>query len=282
MGSVGSYSAADIKVYQDYVRCGGVLILLSDQKAPGEADDLAAAFGLQVAGAVADEAMVTSYGSDPAFVDLPPLSVEGGTGLAGADEHTRRIGATSAGTFLDLNSNGRRDTAEPTSPTVLAVRPYGRGTVAFLGTTSIFDRPGHPLMGQLLRYLMPEGRWAKAIGRDRFEPDDTPSTARPLDLGEIQDGRTLHGNDNDWVTFRLTVGDRVTLSTTGSCDTHLYLHGAADTNTPLAQDDDSGQGSNAQITFTATEDGTYLARVRHFSEVSGTCEAYRLVSSVAR
>lgn len=280
VGSAGAYTDQEIKTYQDYVRCGGVLLLLSDQKTSGDVDGLAQAFGFRVAG-VGGEAMLTSFGSEAVFAEVPPLSVQGGNGVAGADEFARRIGHASAGSFLDLNGNGSQDPGEPAAPPILVVRPYGHGTVAFLGTTSVFEEPNHPLLGQLLRYLFPNARWAAAIGRDRFEPDDSFVEAKAITLGETQEGRTLLANDNDWVSFPLSEGERVTISTGGSCDTYLFLYGP-DGTIALAQDDDSGEGSNARLSYTASEDGIYYARVRHFSPTSGTCDSYRLITSVER
>lgn len=156
VGSQGDYTQDELQVYLDYVRCGGVLLLLSDGKAPGETDALAEAFGLQAAGVIAGESVLDDYQSHPATKDVAPLGAPGGTGLLAMDAYTEPLGSLSAGTYLDLDGNEVQTRGEPAGAPALALRHYGHGSVVFLGTTSIVETPEHPLLGSLLRYLLPD------------------------------------------------------------------------------------------------------------------------------
>jgi hypothetical protein len=163
VGSEGSISSEEMLVYQDYVRCGGVLMLLSDAKEPGGGDELAAAFGLQAAGAAARlmpreggaSPSLETYADIPAMAGAPPLLMPNGTGLVGWDDYTVLAGFLGEDTYLDLNGDGLRGDGEPLAAPTLALRPYGQGTVVFLGTTDILDQPDHTLLGLLIRDLMP-------------------------------------------------------------------------------------------------------------------------------
>ena len=80
---------------------------------------------------------------------------------------------------------------------------------------------------------------------DVYEPDDSPSQAHPLLLVGIPQRRSFHTpTDTDWAYVAAEAGERVVIFTTGPCDTFMTLV-APDGETPLAQDDDGGSGSNA-------------------------------------
>lgn len=115
---------------------------------------------------------------------------------------------------------------------------------------------------------------------DVYEPDDSPSQAHPLLLVGIPQRRSFHTpTDTDWAYIVAEAGERVVIYTTGACDTFMTLV-APDGETPLAQDDDGGSGSNAQLRFGVPFSGEYLVRVRLFSAAAGPCEAYELVGQV--
>lgn len=115
---------------------------------------------------------------------------------------------------------------------------------------------------------------------DVYEPDDSPSQAHPLLLVGIPQRRSFHTpTDTDWAYIVAEAGERVVIYTTGPCDTFMTLV-APDGETPLAQDDDSGSGSNALLRFGVPVSGEYLVRVRLFSPSAGPCEAYELVGQV--
>lgn len=158
VGSEGSYTDDEIAAYQAYVRCGGALLLLSDGKQPGDEDELAAAFGMKVAGTGNREATIGRYAAI-LDGDLPPLPAAGGTGLLGWDEFTRPVAFLSDESYLDLDGDGRPGPADPTDAPAVAVLRYGWGRVAFVGTTALLDQPEHPLTTSLVRYLVPDAPW---------------------------------------------------------------------------------------------------------------------------
>ena len=111
---------------------------------------------------------------------------------------------------------------------------------------------------------------------DSFEPDDTPEQAHPLPLDGSPQRRSFHsGADLDWVSIFLSAGDRILVWTSGQCDTYLFLV-APDGRTLLAEDDDSGEDTNAALFFAAKQGGQYYAVVRPFGGASPTCPSYTL------
>lgn len=166
VGSEGEYAEGEIRAYQNYVRCGGALLLLSDGKRPGDTDALASAFGMEVAGVVGGEAIISRYVPHPLTEGVPSLSVEGGAGLVGWDEFTLPIGFLSSASYLDLNGNGQRDRDEPAGAPAAAVTRYGRGLVVFVGTTSVIERPEHLLVERVLGSLLPTAQRPEAVAPD--------------------------------------------------------------------------------------------------------------------
>lgn len=119
--------------------------------------------------------------------------------------------------------------------------------------------------------------WARGqedVRPDSYEPDNSRAEAKPLPLDSTRQARSFHvSGDNDWVSFAGEADQVVSLSTTGDCDTYLTLYGP-DGTTVLAEDDDSGEGSNAMIIFALRDSGTYFARVRPWG--SSSCASYEL------
>ena len=105
---------------------------------------------------------------------------------------------------------------------------------------------------------------------DAYEPDDSAAQARLIGADGASETHNLHvAGDNDWFKFAATAGNQYTLQTTNlgtTADTYLYLYGT-DGATILARDDDGGEGLASKIVWIAGSDGTYLARVRHYSSV---------------
>jgi hypothetical protein len=111
---------------------------------------------------------------------------------------------------------------------------------------------------------------------DRFEPDDSYAQARPLPLDATPQQRSFHiPRDEDWVRFPLAANERAFLFTEGTCDTYLSLYGP-DGRTLLAEDDDSGGGTNAAVLYKAVQAGSHYLRVRLFGDPTRTCPSYTL------
>jgi|SRR5581483_1848018 len=111
---------------------------------------------------------------------------------------------------------------------------------------------------------------------DRYEPDDTPSQAKPLALDGTPQERSLHNPDDlDWVTLTLNANDRILLWTSGPCDTYLYFV-APDGRTVIDEDDDSGESANAAIIASVTQSGAYYGVVRPYGGSTPTCPSYQL------
>ena len=270
VGSEGEYSEAEIRAYQSYVRCGGALLLLSDGKGPGESDVLASAFGMQVAGIVEGEAVISTYAPHPITQGVPSLSVEGGTGLVGWDEFTLPIGFLSTGSYLDLNGNGQRDGGEPAGGPAAAVTRYGRGLVVFVGTTSVIEQPEHLLLDRVLGALLPAAKRPEAVAPDEYEPDNSFETAVLLPLDGTPQARTLHvSGDTDWFYFDLDAGEGVRLTAESRCPIQITIF-APDGATVVQMT------GGSRLERRVTEGGIYYARVQTEGGL-GTCESYQLV-----
>jgi hypothetical protein len=115
---------------------------------------------------------------------------------------------------------------------------------------------------------------------DAFEPDNNANQARPLPLDGSMQQRSFHmPDDDDWVTFPATAGDRIFLATEGSCDTYISVF-APDRRTLIREDDDAGGQLNAALLFTAQETGAHYARVRAFGGTVRPCAAYQLYGAL--
>jgi hypothetical protein len=75
--------------------------------------------------------------------------------------------------------------------------------------------------------------------------------------------------EEDLFKFNATKAGRYTIETMGQTDVIMSLLGPNSQTTQVAQDDDSGEGSNARIT-TDLVPGTYFVQVRHYNKAGGT------------
>jgi hypothetical protein len=97
---------------------------------------------------------------------------------------------------------------------------------------------------------------------DEYEPDDEPSQARPIQIGETQT-RTFHsGDDVDWVRFEITRPGRYVINARGvnnnRLDTYIELY---DSNLNLiAEDDDGGDALSSRLSLNLAA-GTYFLKI---------------------
>lgn len=75
--------------------------------------------------------------------------------------------------------------------------------------------------------------------------------------------------EEDLFKFNATKAGRYTVETMGSTDVIMSLFGPNSQTKQIAQDDDSGEGSNAKITADL-QPGTYFVQVRHYNKTGGT------------
>lgn len=92
--------------------------------------------------------------------------------------------------------------------------------------------------------------------------DDVSTRARISDGGTAS-GRIDFAGDLDWYAVNLQAGRDYTFDLRSTFDNYLTLRDA--NGFSLATDDDSGDGLNARITFSATESGTYYIEARALS-----------------
>jgi hypothetical protein len=128
----------------------------------------------------------------------------------------------------------------------------------------------------LLAYLA----GAASCEPDVYEPDDEPAAAAAIDVGgKPQAHNFCPATDAaDWASFQAQAGVTYEIATSELdvfCDTVLELV-AADGETVLAQDDDSGAGWASRILWTAPATGVYYARVGEYFGRTGQDTGYLL------
>lgn len=135
-------------------------------------------------------------------------------------------------------------------------------------------------------YLLGAGRTGTDIGSYTLSaarvttPDDiaeNSATTGRLGIGSSTSSRIDTPDDSDWFAITLNAGQPVRLrleGTSNGLDPVLTVYTAAGTS--LAQADDGGGGSAAQLDFSAATAGTYYVAARGFDGQTGT---YRLVAA---
>lgn len=80
--------------------------------------------------------------------------------------------------------------------------------------------------------------------------------------------------EEDLFAFNVKTGGRHTVATLGKTDVYMKLFGPESPTNLIAEDDDSGVGTNARIIADLIP-GQYFAQIRHFNKASGT-GSYRI------
>jgi hypothetical protein len=109
------------------------------------------------------------------------------------------------------------------------------------------------------------------VGDDRYEPNNSASSARSINLGRYDLSFTI--GDEDWFSFRLSSPALIRVYTEGDLDTRLNLYGPdADPSEvgsrEIDSDDDGGEENNARITTSLNENGLYYIRVWPYDDDS--------------
>jgi len=117
------------------------------------------------------------------------------------------------------------------------------------------------------------GGSSSSAGRDPYETD---SWENPVSytIGSSQTvpvmTRGITAGDEDFFLLVPDRNGRLTVETTGSIDTYMYLYNY-DNEEELGNNDDAGQGSNARISYNVRAGTRYLAMVRGYtSSTSGS------------
>jgi len=111
------------------------------------------------------------------------------------------------------------------------------------------------------------------IGSANGYPKSTPVVAGPTELSvaELTPTQASIGaaGEQDLFKFSATKAGRYTVETMGSTDVIMSLFGPNSQTQQIAQDDDSGEGSNAKIIADLVP-GNYFVQVRHYNTAGGT------------
>jgi hypothetical protein len=76
--------------------------------------------------------------------------------------------------------------------------------------------------------------------------------------------RTLNEEDEDFFLIVPNSSARISMETTGDMDTYMEFYDAGNRRSTLAENDDSGQGYNARITYNVEAGKRYIAKVRGY------------------
>jgi len=103
---------------------------------------------------------------------------------------------------------------------------------------------------------------AGALPADAFEPDDEPSQAGTIEIGQSQE-RTFHsGDDVDWIRFQVPRAGRYTINVRGMTNNRLdtYIELYSNNMNLVAEDDDGGDVLSSRITMNLNS-GTYYLKI---------------------
>jgi hypothetical protein len=143
----------------------------------------------------------------------------------------------------------------------------------------------------IMLYFFP-GRWTKSgkgtkanevlstIDKDFIASEEAyprkPIVATKLSVNSTSPTQASIGvpGEEDLFTFNVKSGGRHTISTSGQTDVVMKLFGPTSQTSLIAEDDDSGVGTNARIVADLIP-GQYFVQIRHFNKASGT-GAYRI------
>ena len=100
------------------------------------------------------------------------------------------------------------------------------------------------------------------LARDEFEPDDTSSQAKWINIGTPQRHNFHDGDDEDWVKFQISRPGRYTIRARGvnsnRLDTNIELYDAKLNS--LDEDDDGGENYDSRLSV-RLESGLYYLKV---------------------
>ena len=157
-------------------------------------------------------------------------------------------------------------TATASGTFYLVAAAFSTGTGTYTLTTQDFSLPTIPGI---------------TISEGSTDTSGGTSTTDTLVSGDTFNGTLSTSSDQDWVRIDLTAGTEYTFDLQGTgagtgtlADPFLVLRDA--NGNFVAQDDDSGTGSDARIVYTAASSGTYFISARTFGSDGGT---YALVTA---
>ncbi len=106
------------------------------------------------------------------------------------------------------------------------------------------------------------------IADEAYEPNDSMDEASLVQPGDVING-FFTNDDSDWYEiFVPSGGRRLRVYTEGNTDTCISLYD--EYGDSIKYDDDSGDGTNAMLTYQSSSAGTYYAEVTQYSGGSGT------------
>jgi hypothetical protein len=152
----GAYNDGEVAAYVGYVQRGGSLLLLADHGTYAPPDEIAPAFGIELAGTTRGDNILDTFEAHDVTSGVDPLPYLVGSGIVTLPAGAQILGRLSAQSYLDLNRNGMQDTGEPNAPGVLGVMPFGSGRIVFSGDVNMWETLPQPLVANVLAWLLRE------------------------------------------------------------------------------------------------------------------------------
>jgi hypothetical protein len=154
----GPYLPAEVDTYESWVKTGGRLLLLVEERPQ---DALAERFGLQFRGIARipgpgphnTTTRLGKFASDPLTQGVDALKYLGGSGLTAQPPEAKILGWLSTEDYLDLNDNNVKDPGEPVGPAALGILPFGQGRIVFCGDSNLWEAVPKRLIKNTLSYL---------------------------------------------------------------------------------------------------------------------------------
>jgi PKD repeat protein len=261
----GSYSAAEIDAYNQFVSQGGQLLLLSDYQRPGEKDTLAESFGIQFVGISRGANVIDNFVPHPITQNVVRVSYWAGSGLINTPANCTLLGYLSNGTYLDLDDDGVKDIGEPVGAGALGTMQHGSGTIVFLGDSNALQSVPQPITENIYNFFTTNLN-SPIISSWTAKPTSGPP---PLD---VTFKCKAEDPDGSIVEYRWDFGDGEDNTTTTGSTMHTYADLGTFKAKVVVVDNDGAQTTANKI----------LIKVSHGPDLAGSCEEYHFYNATNR
>ncbi len=152
-GAYSGYSDMELAAYDNFLKRGTRLLLISEYLRPGQRDLLAEQLGLPFRGIA--KGNVTRFVQHETTQNATPFFFNAGSVLLDADSNPdiEPLGWLADDVFVDLNNNGNKDPDEPTGMPVLGIRHHESARIFFIGDGNGLQAMPQPLVQNLTNWL---------------------------------------------------------------------------------------------------------------------------------
>jgi hypothetical protein len=148
-----SYSAMEIRAYQDYVAAGGNLLLLSGHGRYVMSDPLGLAFGIKFGGPTRGSPNLDTPLEHPVMQGVRDWYGSLMNGIIEWPSTAVIVARFPETSYTDLNRNEVADPDEPRGAVLMGVMPYGEGKILFCGCILTYEMVKQPLVQNTLAWF---------------------------------------------------------------------------------------------------------------------------------